>query len=208
MKKRIYTREEICRGMIPSATQIGITGPSGCGKSSLIRELELILKPVGYHFESGGAITREFQRMRGFKYIGDYVNFLESVEVHPDDILIDEQLAKSALEHLKLVLEARLAHVWVTNGVKVFLDCPLDIRAQRAVGGETAGQKYDTAYAQLSRRDEKDVVRNERRNPGCIWKLEDFDLVLSSVNDSPRQLAEKVIAGQKAWFEQHALVNQ
>jgi len=188
--------------MEASPTQVAITGSSGCGKTTLMKILEENLRAVGYVFASGGKITRELQTELGYETIGEFVHFLASQADQKYDRVIDQRLIDFAKRTPQLVLEARLAHVFVPNGFKVLLTCPLAVRAKRACG-KSKGPAFEKAFKELSERDRKDDERNKRRNPGCVWPLEDFDLVLSTEKNSPRELFGKIVAGHAVWLKMH-----
>lgn len=188
--------------MKASPTQLAITGSSGCGKTTLMKILEENLRAVGYVFASGGKITRELQVELGYKTIGEFVRFLAGQADQKYDREIDQRLINLAKHMPQFVLEARLAHVFVPNGFKVLLTCPLAVRAER-VCGKSGGRAFEKACKELQERDRKDRERNQRRNPGCIWRHKDFDLVLSTEKHSPRELFGKIVAGHAVWLKKH-----
>ncbi len=200
MKRTTYSRAEICKGMVPFPEQIAITGSSGVGKTVLLKIIKRMLKGKGYRFVSGGSITRAFQKKFGYKEIGDYVRFLARQRNFSHDLLIDGKLRQAGLDFPMIVLEARLAHIFLPNGFKVLLICALDVCAMRR-HKKIPAHSFRRHRWDLLKRDRRDIRRNSQRNPGCIWKEKDFDLVLSTEDNTPEQLAEKIFAGQIEWFK-------
>lgn len=201
-KKNPYSKAVICRGMNASPTQLAITGSSGCGKTTLMKILEENLKAVGYVFASGGKMTRELQVELGYKTIGEFVRFLARQADQKYDREIDQRLINFVKNNPQSVLDARLSYIFMPDGFKVLLTCPLAVRAERACG-KSSGRAFEKAYKELRERDRKDNERNKRRNPGCVWRHKDFDLVLSTEKDSPRELFGKIVAGHALWLKKH-----
>ncbi len=111
---------------------ITVSGPAGSGKSTLAAGLA---DALGHEHVSGGDIFRALADERGYSL----VEFNELAE--EDDQIdrdLDRRLRETARESTDLVLESRLAG-WMAAeyaDLRVWLDAPLDVRADRIADRE------------------------------------------------------------------------
>ena len=111
---------------------ITVSGPAGSGKSTLAANLA---DELGYDHVSGGDIFRSLADERG-------VSLVElNQQAETDDQIdrdLDQRLRSTAREEDDLVLESRLAG-WMAGDyadLKLWLDAPLDVRAERIADRE------------------------------------------------------------------------
>jgi cytidylate kinase len=111
---------------------ITVSGPAGSGKSTLAAG---IADTLGYEHVSGGDIFRALADERGYSLVEFNELAEEDGQIDRD---LDRRLRETARESTDLVLESRLAG-WMAAeyaDLRVWLDAPLDVRADRIADRE------------------------------------------------------------------------
>jgi cytidylate kinase len=134
---------------------ITVSGPAGSGKSTLAANLA---DELGYDHVSGGDIFRSLADERG-------VSLVElNQQAETDDQIdrdLDRRLRSTAREADDLVLESRLAG-WMAGDyadLKLWLDAPLDVRAERIADREE--KSITEARDETQARAESEALRYE-----------------------------------------------
>lgn len=178
--------------------QISITSHSGVGSSSLLKALKIKLADTHYRWSSGGELFRK----RGYELGMTVEEFAEYNRLHPEeghDKWIDDTTIKMAEEDW-LVYESRLSHFFMPYAFKVLLECSIDTRVGRRQK-DFPHMTHAKVKKLIEERDKNDNVRYEKLYPGCIWKKDKYDLVLSTEIMSPQELADLLINEYKKWQE-------
>ncbi len=163
--------------------KIAISGKSGCGNSTVSRLTaeRLGLRMINYTFHT---VAEEL----GI----DFHHLCRMAEKDPRwDILVDTKQVEMAREG-NCVLGSRLA-VWLLTDadLKVFLDAPLEVRAQRIHKRE--GGDFETVLRQTEDRDERDHARFLR-----LYKIDNnyyqfVDLIIDTTNLSPEEVVDRIV---------------
>lgn|GEM_PF-2249444 len=181
--------------------QITITSLSAGGKTSCAEGLSKHFPE--YKMLSGGKIMRAKAEQLGMKIEA----FAEYNRKHPElgyDKECDVEIYKAGLTHPQMIVEARLAHCFVPTAFHVYLHCPLSVRAYRRylqLRKKDPDVKLGAVMRDLKRRDENDRIRYETLYPGCMWEEGDYDLSISTYENSPEKVVELIIAGYTAWLK-------
>jgi cytidylate kinase len=174
---------------------ITVSGPAGSGKSTLAATLAESLE---YEHVSGGDIFREIAAERD-------LTPLELNRLAEDDDQIDRDLDRRLREIARdsedLVLESRLAG-WMAGeyaDLRLWLDAPLDVRAQRIA--EREEKAVETAREETQARAESEALRYEEYYDIDIEDRSIYDLVINTARWSPdgvTELARSAVASYDA----------
>jgi cytidylate kinase len=169
---------------------ITVSGPAGSGKSTLAATLA---DRFGYDHVSGGDIFREIAAERDLTPLELNKLAEEDDQIDRD---LDERLRSTARERDDLVLESRLAG-WMAGeyaDLKIWLDAPLEVRAQRIADRED--KSVDTAREETKARADSEALRYEEYYGIDIEDLSIYDLVVNTSRwgpDGVRALAESAV---------------
>jgi cytidylate kinase len=172
---------------------ITISGPAGSGKSTVAAGLA---ERLGSEHVSGGDIFRELAADRD-------LTPLELNKLAEEDDSIDRDLDRRqrelAAEREDLVLESRLAG-WMAGGhadFRIWLDAPLDIRAERIAGRED--KPVRTAREETVERADSEALRYREYYGVDIDDLDIYDLALNTARFSPGAVLDVVITAVEAY---------
>ncbi len=153
---------------------ITVSGPAGSGKSTLAGNLA---EHFGYDHVSGGDIFRDIAAERGLTPLE--LNRLAEKD-EQIDLDLDRRLRSIAKERNDVVLESRLAG-WMAGehaDLRIWLDAPIDIRAERIADRET--KTVETARSETEARSESEAQRYKEYYDINIADLSIYDLVLNT----------------------------
>lgn len=179
-----------------------ITSLTAAGKSSLIDVMrkEFSLRGIEMDFVSVGAIMRNYATKSGFSSIEAFSKYNRT---HPEagyDQKCDDFIRGIGEKNYQ-VIEGRLPHVFVPKGFHIFIDCPLDIRAERRWQGQNPDKlSLDEIERLIEQRDKNDQARYETLYPGCSWSYGDFDLVIDSSVKTIDEEVKEIFAGWDKWI--------
>lgn len=163
--------------------KIAISGKSGCGNSTVsqLTARRLGLRMINYTFHT---VAEE----RGI----DFHTLCRMAETDPQwDFLVDTRQVELAREG-NCVLGSRLA-VWLLSDadLKVFLDAPLEVRAQRIHKRE--GGNFETVLQQTRERDERDHARFLK-----LYKIDNnhhefVDFIIDTTHLIPEEVVNRIV---------------
>jgi cytidylate kinase len=158
---------------------VTVSGPPGSGKSTVASGLA---DALGYRHVSGGDIFRGLADERGLSL----AEFNERAE---EDDSIDRELDQRLRDHARdgddLVLESRLSG-WMAGeyaDLKIWLDAPLDVRADRIA--EREGKSVERAREETVEREASEKLRYEEYYGIDFESLDIYDLALNTARWSP-----------------------
>jgi cytidylate kinase len=172
------------RHPVKKKIKIAISGRSGCGNSTVSRltSEKLGFKMINYTFHT---IAEE----KGM----DFKELCRLAEKDPswDHYLDDKQLELAA--EGDCILGSRLA-VWLLKDadLKVFLDAPQEVRAQRIQKRE--GGSYEDIYKETVERDSRDHTRYLKLYNIDNEKYDFVDIVINTANFTPEEIAGQIAA--------------
>jgi cytidylate kinase len=166
---------------------ICISGDAASGKTTAARKVAARLP--GWQIVSTGQRFREYCRERGIdpqqiSHLGD--------EIHRE---ADERMRRELAEGRHLIAEARLVGYLardMDDALRVFCDCPLEIRAQRFQGREP-GYSLEDSLARVAERDRADT-ENLRHLYGIDYHdSQYYHLVVDTSVMDPDEVAETIV---------------
>ncbi|WP_018257640.1 (d)CMP kinase [Halomicrobium katesii] len=172
---------------------ITVSGPAGSGKSTLAANLA---EELGYDHVSGGDIFRSLAEERG-------VSLVElNQQAESDDQIdrdLDRRLRSTAREEDDLVLESRLAG-WMAGDhadLKLWLDAPLDVRAERIADREE--KSVTEARDETQARAESEGLRYQEYYGIDIDDRSIYDLSINTARWDEGGVQELIVAAVDAY---------
>ena len=171
---------------------VAIGGPPGSGKTTVA---ERFAQAHAYALVSAGFKFRAMAKDRGL----DLAAFGRAAEKDPD---IDRSLDHAVLEDIlrldslgrDVIVDGRIqAHLLTLRRVpclKVLIDAPLEVRAQRIAGRETKDVK--AAEREISAREASERLRYQSLYGIDLSDRSVYDLVIDSSDKTPDQIVELV----------------
>lgn len=100
--------------------------------------------------------------------------------------------------HNFVIAEGRLVHLLLPGAFKVYLDCPLPVRAIRRV--QQTPSSLSVVKKDLMKRDSDDNTRYQKLyGPGCLWTPDQFDLVINTGEMFEMEVFQYMMASHEKW---------
>ena len=181
---------------------ITVAGSPGSGKSSTAKALAAAL---GFRHFSSGDRFRQLAAERGLSI--EAMNI--SAEMQRDiDLEVDAQLKEMYRRDDRLVIDSRMAWLWMPQSLKVFLVLDPDTAAERIFASlQSEGrQSEEAASVEEVRRSIKARHDSEQRRYRALYQVNltdplNFDLVVNTKNNSLETVTAMLLAAYRAWRE-------
>ena len=174
---------------------ITISGLPGSGKTTVAR---LVAEELGLEHVYAGDIFRRQAAARGLS-LEEYARRAETD--HSIDRALDEQMRARAAAG-QAVLEGRLAAFMADaaerSALKVFLDAPESVRAERIVARE--GGVAEARLQETQAREASDAHRYRQIYGFDYHDRRRYDLVISTEGRSPEELAHEIVSAARSRF--------
>ncbi|WEL22285.1 (d)CMP kinase [Halorhabdus sp. BNX81] len=166
---------------------ITVSGPAGSGKSTLAVSLA---DALDHDHVSGGDIFRSLAEERGMTPLELNKQAEEDDEIDRD---LDRRLRDVARDREDMVLESRLAG-WMAGeyaDLKLWLDAPLDVRAERI--SQRENKPVEQARTETRERAESEAHRYREYYDIDIEDLSIYDLAINTARWSPQGMLSVVL---------------
>lgn len=169
-----------------------IGGPPGGGKTTVA---ERFAQANGYALVSAGAKFRELARARGMDLaaLGRLAGSDHSIDRALDEAILEEVLRHDSLGRDVIVdgrIQAYLLALRRVPCVKVLIDAPLDVRAERIAGREHKDRAE--AKAEVVAREESERTRYQAIYGIDVRDRRIYDLVIDSSDKTPDEIVALV----------------
>ena len=179
------------------SNQIAITSKTGTGSTTLLELLQATLGPQ-YSYLSGGRFMRDLQEEYGFPTIESFIDYNRR---HPEalfDPMCDQRTREEGKKN-NLILEARLAHIFMPYAFKVLLRCPIQKRADRRAHDNN--KPFEKVLPIMLDRDIADAMRFDEFYPGWNWGPEDYDYWIDTGVNSKEETLRNVLRAHQMWLQ-------
>lgn len=173
---------------------VAIGGTPGSGKTTVA---ERFARAYGYVLVSAGAMFREMAASRGMdlEAFGREAERDHSIDRELDRRVLEEVLRQDTFGN-DVIVDGRLqGYLLRERGVpclKVWIDAPLDVRAERVAGRE--GTPVAEAKDGIVRREASERARYTAIYGIDLAKAKGFDLVIDSSDKAPEEIVAQIRA--------------
>ncbi len=177
-------------------SSIAISGRPGAGRSTLLKNLKLIIEPLGWEIFSGGDWARKYAIENGRHSAADSKHHLatdygEDID-HQIDIAMREKLSNP---NTHVVVESWIAG-WNMRGLpyvlKVLLMCDDSLRIDRVVNRDNL--TVEEAKKHLREREDANIDKWKRMyGVTDFWDPKYYDLVINTYSHGPKETLNLVL---------------
>ncbi len=170
---------------------ITITGKPCSGKGTVSK---IFCDKYKFEYISAGQLMRDIAVEKNFE---DILSFTQSDNIKDTDIAVEKWTAKIGETRLDedIIIDARLAWFTIPKSFKVFIDVSMDTAAIRLFNSKRENEQVDSieeAKASLIARWDRENTRYKKTYGVDNTDPTRYDLVISSENTSPQDIAEKI----------------
>ncbi|MDY6965057.1 MAG: AAA family ATPase [Halobacteriota archaeon] len=170
--------------------KITLSGLPGSGTTSVAT---ILSEKFGMECLSAGVIFRELARESGLSL----EEFGKVAENDPKfDELIDRKQKEVASKRDNLLVEGRLSGHMIDADLKIWMEAPLEIRAERVAQREKL--QFEEAKKEIIKREDCELNRYEEYYKIDLKDLSIYDLIIDSSKKDPESIAEIIISKVEA----------
>ena len=168
---------------------ITIGGLPGTGTTTAAK---LLSEKLDIPYISTGSIFRQMAKERGMSVL-EFSDLAENDNTI--DIEIDKRQAELAKSSSDLIIEGRLSAYFIDADFKLWLNAPLNIRAERIADRES--KDVDVATREVKIREESEALRYKEIHNININNMDIYDLVINSGNFNPESIISIIVTTLK-----------
>ena len=179
-----FEKEIVTKGIEKKGRIITVSGLAGSGKSSVVRLLQKNLP--GFKIIHAGGLFREAAEKKGISL----EKYCET-RTEQDDIDTEKQMLEQGLPG-NIIVDGWIAG-WCLGkwaDLRIFVDCPVEIRAQRLAKRESLS--FDEAFGRAERRYNSDTSRYKKLYGIDMTDMSIYNFVIDNSGDFDA-LKEKVL---------------
>ena len=171
---------------------ITITGKPCSGKGTVSK---LFCKKYNFEYICTGDMFRELAKEHGYNTVLEFQQNYPNIE--EVDNIIDNRTSEIGKTKLNenIVIDSRLAWNFIPKSFKVFIDVDWHIAGERLLGANRQNEKANNlndAINTLKQRWETENNRYSKLYNTNNLKPSNYDCVISSNNQTPEQIADKI----------------
>lgn len=170
---------------------ITISGTAASGKSTVAR---LLAQHLNYEYVSMGEMSRKLAAEMGITL--EHLNALSEHDAFRDK-LIDDYQKKLGMTKSNMVVDGRLSFYFIPQSVKVFIECPIEKRAERIFNAKRSDEQFsnvEEAKIKLEQRELSDKKRYLQYYGINCFDYSHYDLVLDSAQSTPENLLIQILS--------------
>ena len=168
---------------------ITIGGLPGTGTTTAAK---LLSEKLDIPYISTGSIFRQMAKERGMSVL-EFSDLAENDNTI--DIEIDKRQAELAKSSSDLIIEGRLSAYFIDADFKLWLNAPLNIRAERIADRES--KDVDVATREVKIREESEALRYKEIHNININNMDIYDLVINSGTFEPEPIINIILTTLK-----------
>ena len=180
---------------------ITITGKPCSGKGTISKTF---CQKYNFEYVCAGDIMRSIAKEQGYNNILEFQQ--QNKDIDKVDNYIDNFTSNigKTKAHENVVIDSRLAWHFVEKSFKVFVNVNLNTASKRLLNAKRENEKVSTlaqAKNALRSRWAEENARYEKLYGINNLNLKNYDLVISSTNLTPEQLADKIYVNYKKFMQ-------
>ena len=180
---------------------ITITGKPCSGKGTVSKEF---CKKYNFTYLCTGDMFRELAQQYGYSTVLEFQQKYPNIE--EIDNIIDNKTAEIGKTKINenIVIDSRLAWNFIPNSFKVFIDVDWNIAGQRLLSANRSNEQANNITQATQTLKERWQTENERYtkiyNTNNL-NLNNYNLVISSNNLTPSEIADKIYEEYKKFMQ-------
>lgn len=182
---------------------ITISGGPGSGKTTASKS---VAKKLGYDHFSSGDLFRAIVNEMDFELLEGNLAAEQKKEI---DHMVDQRLREIGTGRDEIVIDSRMAWHWMPFSFKVYLNLDLEVAAQRIID-EMGHARLEHEHiphdakqyaARLQQRLDSEARRYKSLYDVDPYDTSNYDLVVDTGVDSPKQVVTKIIESYNKWTD-------
>lgn len=170
---------------------ITVTGKPCSGKGTACK---ILCEKYSFEYICTGDMFRSLAKQHGFDNI---LEFQQNSDIIKIDHMVDDSIKEigEKRHNENIVIDSRLAWHFAPKSFKVFIDVDWDIAGERLLNANRASEQVSTiteAITKLKDRWEVENARYEKIYQTNNLNPDNYDLIISSNNKSPEEIAEEI----------------